>query len=595
MADVKRDDLGTNAVTKQDVHRTVDEAHFSWFHVKAILVAGVGFYTDAYDLFIISIVKPMIAVLYYPYLNGKLPLTTDLWLTGTALAGTFCGQVFFGFLGDKLGRKKVYLVTLMLMIAATIGQALSAQPLKGVGVVTIICFWRFILGFGIGGDYPLSATIMSEYASAKWRGSFLAAVFAMQGLGIVSGAIIGVVVTKCFEHAITHKSILYLDYVWRIIIGLGCVPAVLTIYLRNKLPETPRFTVDVRRDTVKANHDIARVANNVTSNWSEDEVTTSKKDQDVITHAKLHRYLTYPSILYNRNFWILLGTCSTWFMIDVAYYSQNLFLPNVLTAIGYNPSIKLPAAAWYKQSPVTYPKNMFTGIPKNVTIDTIYLGNTPACSGACAVSVYNKMYKTASGNAIVAMMGTVPGYWFTVMFVDILGRIPIQFAGFGMVTTLLIILAAGYTKIVAASKWIFIVLYALTFFFANFGPNSTTFITPVEVFATKYRSTLHGISAACGKSGAVVGAFAIGKAFLETKVSLQTTLAILAAINLIGMACTIFVPEARRLPLSIASSQTRSVFGKWLAKLGIQQVNPDEVEYVDDPTELRGSAGKPGV
>ena len=51
------------------------------------------------------------------------------------------------------------------------------------------------------------------------------------------------------------------------------------------------------------------------------------------------------------------------------------------------------------------------------------------CRGACAVSVYDKMFKTAAGNAITACLGTVPGYWFTVAFVDTIGRIPIQFMG----------------------------------------------------------------------------------------------------------------------------------------------------------------------
>ena len=71
--------------------------------------------------------------------------------------------------------------------------------------------------------------------------------------------------------------------------------------------------------------------------------------------------------------------------------------------------------------------------------------------------------------------------------------------GFAMMTILLIILASAYSHILAVSKWLFIVLYALTFFFANFGPNTVTFVQPVELFETRYRSTLHGISAASGK------------------------------------------------------------------------------------------------
>ena len=69
-------------------------------------------------------------------------------------------------------------------------------------------------------------------------------------------------VTAIFQDAIKHHSILYLDYVWRIIIGLGCVPAVLTIYLRSKLPETPRFTADITLDVARAERNMAAVRNN---------------------------------------------------------------------------------------------------------------------------------------------------------------------------------------------------------------------------------------------------------------------------------------------------------------------------------------------
>lgn len=67
-----------------------------------------------------------------------------------------------------------------------------------------------------------------------------------------------------------------------------------------------------------------------------------------------------------------------------------------------------------------------------------------------------------------------------------------------MMTIILIILASAYYQIIAVNVWLFIFLYAGTFFFANFGPNSVTFIQPVELFETRFRSTLHGICAGSG-------------------------------------------------------------------------------------------------
>ena len=120
------------------------------------------------------------------------PININAAITGVALCGTLAGQLLFGWLGDKFGRKNVYGITLWIMIFSAIGQALSFGRTANA-VVGTLCFWRFFLGLGVGGDYPLSATIMSEYSSKKNRGAFIAAVFAMQGTGILVGAAVTVI------------------------------------------------------------------------------------------------------------------------------------------------------------------------------------------------------------------------------------------------------------------------------------------------------------------------------------------------------------------------------------------------------------------
>ena len=161
----------------------LDKAKTQGYHFLAIVIAGMGFFTDAYDLFVISIVAKLIGRLYYTdptYKNpGTLPPNVSAAVTGVALCGTLAGQLFFGWLGDKLGRKSVYGFTLILMVICSVFSGLSFGH-EPKGVITTLCFFRFWLGFGVGGDYPLSATIMSEYANKKTRGSFIAAVFAMQ-------------------------------------------------------------------------------------------------------------------------------------------------------------------------------------------------------------------------------------------------------------------------------------------------------------------------------------------------------------------------------------------------------------------------------
>ena len=99
----------------------VDNAKFGWQHVKTCLVAGVGFYTDAYDIFAINLASVMIGYVYRPIGSSPTPSLTpnqDLGLKVSTPVGTFCGQLLFGWLADVFGRKKMYGIELMIIIIA---------------------------------------------------------------------------------------------------------------------------------------------------------------------------------------------------------------------------------------------------------------------------------------------------------------------------------------------------------------------------------------------------------------------------------------------------------------------------------------------
>ena len=108
---------------------------------------------------------------------------------------------------------------------------------------------------------------------------------------------------------------------------------------------------------------------------------------------------------------------------------------------------------------------------------------------------------------IISVAGLIPGYWFAVAFIDILGRKRLQFWGFLILAIIFSIIGFGFHTI---SPGGLVVLVCLANFFCGFGPNSTTFVIPGEVFPTRYRSTAHGISAASGKIGAIISQALIG-------------------------------------------------------------------------------------
>lgn len=191
------------------VLNALDTAKTQLYHFTAIVIAGMGFFTDAYDLFAISLCTKLLGRIYYHVEGaakpGTLPPGVNSSVTGVALVGTLAGQLFFGWLGDKMGRKKVYGMTLAIMVICSLASGFSFGRERR-SVMACLCFFRFWLGFGIGGDYPLSATIMSEYANKKTRGAFIAAVFAMQGFGILTSGIVALVVSASFDHAFSAPS-----------------------------------------------------------------------------------------------------------------------------------------------------------------------------------------------------------------------------------------------------------------------------------------------------------------------------------------------------------------------------------------------------
>lgn len=124
--------------------------------------------------------------------------------------------------------------------------------------------------------------------------------------------------------------------------------------------------------------------------------------------------------------------------------------------------------------------------------------------------VYSNLKAICIGNIILSLGGLIPGYYATFLVIDRWGRKPIQTMGFLILTGLFIVMGVAYkglTSSTAGERW-FVFLFCLAYFFQNFGPNTTTFIIPGEVFPTRYRTTAHGISAASGRLGAVLAQFA---------------------------------------------------------------------------------------
>ncbi|TKY56391.1 Inorganic phosphate transporter 1-1 [Spatholobus suberectus] len=519
--------------TNKGVLSKLDKAKTQRYHFMAVGIAGMGFFTDAYDLFCITAVIKLIGRLYYYDPNshspGKLPKNVNNAITGVALCGTLTGQLFFGWLGDKLGRKKVYGITLATMVGCALASGLSFGS-TAKSVVASLCFFRFWLGFGIGGDYPLSAVIMSEYANQKTRGAFVAAVFAMQGVGILVAGGVAMLVSKQFLAAYPARNFAadpvqstqpQGDFVWRIVLMFGAFPAAFTYYWRMKMPETARYTALVEGDHKKAVEDMAKVL---------DKDIPSEEPNTRVAATPGPSYGLFSSEFLKKHGLHLLGTTSAWFWLDIAFYSLQLTQKDIYPASGL--------------------------VPK-----------------ASQMNAIEEVFLLSRAMFVVALLATVPGYWFTVYFIDKIGRHKIQLVGFFVMSVCMWLLGQNYGEYRGVEcspdkkydycdgkHTRFVILFGVTLFFANFGPNSTTFIVPAELFPARFRSTCHGISAAAGKAGAIIGAFVVQGYTdnAENKIrGMKKALITLSVVNLLGFFCTFLVPETRGRSLEEISGEDK--------------------------------------
>jgi MFS transporter, PHS family, inorganic phosphate transporter len=272
----------------------MDDAGISKTHWKIMFISGMGFFTDAYDLFIIGVVM---AMLKHIWTFSKLE---EGLVESTALLASALGALLFGRVADMVGRKRIYGVEVLVLAAGAIGCAFAPNILVLIGL-------RFILGIGIGGDYPVSATIMSEYAGKATRGMLVTMVFAMQAAGLIVGPLFasGLLAAHVNE-----------NLAWRILVAFGAVPALAVYWARRHLKETPRF-LHANGQQEDESGKVVRIDGHPNA------------QQSVSFWDGFHRLASDSKVLYR-----LIGASLAWFLMDFAYYGNTVSSPAVLSALG---------------------------------------------------------------------------------------------------------------------------------------------------------------------------------------------------------------------------------------------------------------------
>lgn len=218
------------------------------------------------QIYAASLTIPMINHVYW---NNNMPANIQVSLNAATLVGTFIGQLGFGVFADVFGRKSMYGLELLIIIVSTVGITMSSPGAFGsMNFLGWLISWRVLLGVGIGGDYPLSAVITSEFAPTASRSRMLATVFFMQPVGYLLATLVSIVALAGYKSSLTQLStdghqtcvdedcLRALDGVWRWVIGFGTIPAALAIFLRFSIPESPRYTIEVLNRPDEALEDV---------------------------------------------------------------------------------------------------------------------------------------------------------------------------------------------------------------------------------------------------------------------------------------------------------------------------------------------------
>ena len=252
----------------------MDENNNKSLTLHVWIVCALGLFIDGYDLYIASVAEPFINAQYHPS-----SLMIGLTQAAAPLGAVF-GAVIVGRLADMLGRKSMLIINLIFFVLIAICSAFAWSIIS-------LCVLRFLLGFGVGADYPICAAYLAEMIPARKSAQFIAMAMFINCLASPIGVIVAWFLFKL------HPQ---LD-VWRWIFASGAIPALIGLLFRAKLPES--FLWKVHQGL-------------------------KPQSSSVLKH--------YQLVFSPRMIRITICLCSCWFLLDISYYGIGLFTPYVLQA-----------------------------------------------------------------------------------------------------------------------------------------------------------------------------------------------------------------------------------------------------------------------
>lgn len=269
------------------------------FHYKLLLVTGLGWLFDSMDTGLIAFILPVLAK-EWGLAPGQMGLIGSIGLIGMAL-----GAVVSGTIADRIGRKKVFTITVLLYSIASAFCALSWNYQS-------LLVFRFLVGFGLGGELPVAATLVSEYAPSRVRGRFIVLLESFWGLGWIAAA--------CIAYFFIPL------YGWRMAFLIGALPALYVCLIRMHMPESVRYLLahgrvgEARQIVVSLERQLhVPVA----------PFVSEKETVPVIAKASFRELWKKPFASRTIMLWLV------WFGINFSYYGIFMWLPSLVFQQGF--------------------------------------------------------------------------------------------------------------------------------------------------------------------------------------------------------------------------------------------------------------------
>ncbi|MDQ6595260.1 MFS transporter [Bacillus salipaludis] len=239
---------------------------------KLLTIAGTGWMFDAMDVGMLSFIIAALKV------EWNLSAEQMGWIGSINSIGMAVGALIFGLMADRVGRKSVFIITLLLF---SIGSGASAFTTT----ITMFLVLRFFIGMGLGGELPVASTLVSESVPVEKRGRIVVLLESFWAVGWLVAAVISYFVIPKFG--------------WQVALLISAIPAIYTLYLRMGLPDSPRFTEAKKREKISVFQSMAKLF--------------SKE------------YGRQTTML-----WVV------WFCVVFSYYGMFLWLPSVMVMKGFS-------------------------------------------------------------------------------------------------------------------------------------------------------------------------------------------------------------------------------------------------------------------